>query len=203
MSDFLAIRSDTKECHRNLYDGLNDLPDTVLHLDRHLKVLWANKIAQEKYPEIQGRKCYEIIAGRNAVCFGCPSYKALKTGESQVGFQYFEHGENRNNELYLKKISIPLQNTMGDIGDVLDISKDLTNQKEKFNTSPQSISSKLINQLGTADQILPICSYCGNARDSDGNWFETDEETLQKFNGFLSHGICPHCVTEWRKKENL
>ena len=41
--------------------------------------------------------------------------------------------------------------------------------------------------------ILPICSYCKNIMDEDGNWHSLDSYVSKTTEVQLSHGICPDC----------
>jgi len=67
---------------------LDSLVEHVVHQDRDMKILWANKAACEsvhiKREDLLGRYCYEIWAGRRSPCDDCPIIKARETGQSQM-----------------------------------------------------------------------------------------------------------------------
>jgi PAS domain S-box-containing protein len=67
---------------------LNATVEIVAYLDTDLKVLWANKAAGKwvgvSAEDLVGRYCYQIWGHGNTPCRGCPSLKAVNTGQSQV-----------------------------------------------------------------------------------------------------------------------
>jgi PAS domain S-box-containing protein len=64
-------------------------------------------------------------------------------------------------------------------------------------------------RLHMFEQILPVCCVCGKIRDDSGvehgkgAWGRLDEYVAQHSNAQLSHGFCPDCYREYRKKEGL
>jgi PAS domain S-box-containing protein len=69
-------------------DILGALVEHVVHQDAELRILWANRAACESaglsLPEIMGRHCYQIWAGRENVCPDCPVAQAMKTGRTEA-----------------------------------------------------------------------------------------------------------------------
>ncbi len=68
---------------------LDSLVEHVIHEDRNMKILWANRAAYESAgltrEELIGRYCYEIWPKRNEPCPDCPVIKAMETGQPQEG----------------------------------------------------------------------------------------------------------------------
>jgi PAS domain S-box-containing protein len=64
---------------------LNTLVEHVIHEDREMKILWANKSACDSVglsrKELIGRHCYEIWPKRSDPCPDCPVMKAMETGQ--------------------------------------------------------------------------------------------------------------------------
>ncbi len=63
---------------------LNAMAELVAYQDINHTVLWTNRAAaasvNEKQKNLEGRKCYEIWAGREKQCEICPVAKAIETG---------------------------------------------------------------------------------------------------------------------------
>lgn len=63
---------------------LDSLVELVVHQDRDLTVLWANRAACESVgltrEELIGRHCYELWGGQEEVCADCPVARAMETG---------------------------------------------------------------------------------------------------------------------------
>jgi response regulator RpfG family c-di-GMP phosphodiesterase len=49
-------------------------------------------------------------------------------------------------------------------------------------------------------EFLPICSCCGRVRSEDGEW-QPLREFLNLHSDFLTHGLCPECVTLLENEE--
>jgi hypothetical protein len=41
--------------------------------------------------------------------------------------------------------------------------------------------------------LLPVCSWCKKVRDHQGVWRPPDRWVADRFQGKLTHGICPVC----------
>jgi PAS domain S-box-containing protein len=64
-------------------------------------------------------------------------------------------------------------------------------------------------RLHMFEQILPVCCVCGKIRDDSGAgrgkgaWGRLDDYVARHSNAQVSHGFCPECYGEYRKKEGL
>ena len=45
--------------------------------------------------------------------------------------------------------------------------------------------------------IVPICAGCKKIRQPHGDWQQLETHFREHFNIRFSHGLCPHCVTEY------
>ena len=72
-----------KANNKILSDIFASIQDGVCVLDTELNVLRINPALDKMYPELMavGKECYEIYQGRKNPCDGCPSVKAIKTGQ--------------------------------------------------------------------------------------------------------------------------
>jgi two-component system sensor histidine kinase TtrS len=52
------------------------------------------------------------------------------------------------------------------------------------------------NQIESLKGILPICSFCSQIRDDDGDWHQVEDYFEGKTEALFSHGICPDCANE-------
>ena len=66
---------------------LNSLVEHVIHEDKEMKILWANRAACESAgltcEQLIGRHCYEVWLQRSDPCMDCPVVKAMKTRQPQ------------------------------------------------------------------------------------------------------------------------
>jgi PAS domain S-box-containing protein len=66
-----------------LSDIFASIQDGICVLDTELNILRINPTLEKMYPGLMviGKKCYEIYQGSKRPCEGCPSVKAIKTGQ--------------------------------------------------------------------------------------------------------------------------
>lgn len=64
---------------QRLFSVLEALPVYVVLLDEDYRVPFANKFFRERFGDSMGRRCYEYLFKRDAVCENCESYKVMKT----------------------------------------------------------------------------------------------------------------------------
>ena len=53
-----------------------------------------------------------------------------------------------------------------------------------------------LNQIESLKGVLPICSFCNQIRDDEGDWQQVEDYFEQKTEALFSHGVCPDCVQE-------
>jgi len=68
---------------------LDIAPDMVIYQNMAHEIIWANKTVcdsvKKKMEELKGRKCYQVWAGRETPCEGCPVEKSWETGKMTRG----------------------------------------------------------------------------------------------------------------------
>ncbi|MEI6246292.1 MAG: hypothetical protein WCQ64_14760 [Acidobacteriota bacterium] len=60
-----------------------------------------------------------------------------------------------------------------------------------------------VSELKTLEGIIPICSHCRKLRTEVGDWQQLEQYLRHRSDAMLSHGICPDCLVELYKNENL
>ena len=86
----------------------------------------------------------------------------------------------------------------GRIAGSRDIVRDITERTE-IEKDREALISQLqqaIHEIKTLKEILPLCSFCNQVRDKDGNWRNIDEFIHLNFNASVSHTVCPICMKE-------
>jgi len=51
-----------------------------------------------------------------------------------------------------------------------------------------------LDEIKTLSGILPICSYCKNIRDENGDWSQIEIYIDKRSDAKFSHGLCPDCA---------
>jgi len=79
--------------------------------------------------EVLGRRCFEVIGGKNEVCIkDCAAMKAFKTGREAT---HTRMGLIKGHEVVLENKSIPIKNEEGVVTHVLQIVNDTTAKKKE------------------------------------------------------------------------
>lgn len=109
--------------------------DRIRYVDKDMKVLWANKAAAsglEKMSaeELKGRTCYEVFIGRHTPCEGCPTVKAMETGQIQRAVMRQARVKGIDGESYWDAYCVPIRNNAGEVQSYLQVSRNITDRKE-------------------------------------------------------------------------
>ena len=127
------IESALRESEAQMIAILDASIDSIRYVDKDLKVLWANKAAaaglEMSAEELKGRTCYEVFVGRSAPCEGCPTVKAIETGQIQRAIMYQARMEGMVGESYWDAYCVPIRNTAGEVLSYLEVSRNFTEQK--------------------------------------------------------------------------
>jgi PAS domain S-box-containing protein len=104
------------------------IPDAILVTDRELKVVKANRSAQELFGEqLNGRCCYHLLDGQDAVQEDCAAHQVLLTGKPISREDTQPHpvlGE------WFYRDCFPIQDEEGKVIGVLESIKRITRQKQ-------------------------------------------------------------------------
>jgi phosphoserine phosphatase RsbU/P len=55
------------------------------------------------------------------------------------------------------------------------------------------VAERIINLQTALSGLLPICAWCKNIRDENGDWQAIETYVAQRSEAEFSHGICPSC----------
>jgi signal transduction histidine kinase len=123
-----------KEKVDNIVDNLTDALDAGLSLlDSDLNIIWANKTLSTMLnlkSDPVGKKCPEVYKCECQDTRHCSVFQALSSGKKQHSeIQLItEKGERK----YINNISTPIRDEKGNITNLLKLSLDITEQKEKI-----------------------------------------------------------------------
>lgn len=106
---------------------LDSLSELVIHQDRDMTILWANRAACESVnltrEQIIGQHCYELWAQRETPCEDCPVVRAMQTGKPEEGERVTPDGR-----AWFIKAS-PVRNGYGAIVGAVEVTLDITQRK--------------------------------------------------------------------------
>ena len=108
--------------------------DVIRLVDKEMRIIWANKTTTTELkaaPEqLVGSFCYEAVAGRDTPCPGCPTKKALKSGKAEHAFMHQKELKGIKEETYWDDYAVPIKNESGDIVNLIQISRNITDRRQ-------------------------------------------------------------------------
>lgn len=126
--------------HQTLLDGI---PDSICLLDKDLKIRWVNSVFQKdfnkKAEEIIGKHCYSVIHQFDTPCEGCSATRVLRTKNVEV-----QECETKDGRTWDVRV-IPLKNEQGEVINLIEILRDITEQKK---TKEQLINVQRMEAIG-------------------------------------------------------
>lgn len=74
----------------------------------------------------------------------------------------------------------------------------LRTQAEALFTLRHTLHSlrEALDEVKILSGVLPICSYCKNVKDEDGQWHKMEKYIRRRSEAEFSHGICGECAVE-------
>lgn len=92
----------------------------------------------------------------------------------------------------------PMEKNLGEKGMVVWVAYNITLLKNALDEKQKLINElrQASNEIKTLRKILPICSYCKNVRNQDGDWNSIEKFIATHSTTDLSHGICPECMAK-------
>jgi PAS domain S-box-containing protein len=163
-----------KANNKILSDIFASIQDGICVLDTELNVLRINPALEKMHPGliVIGEKCYEIYQGRKKPCEGCPSVKAIETG--QPAYEILKI-EREGNDIWFDLRSFPMfDSETGRITGAIEYIRDVTDRiaKEESLQLFTSLLNKSADEICIADpatgQFLMVndkaCSSLGYDR---------------------------------------
>lgn len=115
-----------------MYDILNNIPESIMILDREFKIVYANetllKTAGLAKGEVVGDHCYKITHGLDDVCappdHKCPIAEFQESGKSETFIH--KHKDAEGKEFYTEVAAYPIKDEQGDIVGFMHMSRNLS-----------------------------------------------------------------------------
>jgi len=112
---------------QSVFDAIQD---GVSVLDADLRIVRVNRWMQEMYAHaapLEGRKCFEVYHGRDAICDVCPTVAAIESGEHETRLVRYVSAEGPRG--WLDLTAFPIKDEQGRVVRIIEYVKDVTDQK--------------------------------------------------------------------------
>jgi PAS domain S-box-containing protein len=147
---------------RAVVDTVND-PVTLVGKD--FKILYHNKIVSKIYGSIAGELCFETLFGLEQPCEDCLMLDVLRDGKPRKKVGKFELPDGRI--VWAEANAAPFKNAEGEIIGVIDILRDITEQKEARDLLQEALArlnAELSEAADYVKSLLPPPIVTGSMR---------------------------------------
>jgi PAS domain S-box-containing protein len=143
--------TEIREAHERLAAVMAGTIDRMVILDRQMRVVWTNPAAAElSGGNAVGLACFELMGGAPEMCAGCPAARAFQSGAVERGVR--EITRPGGGTQYLDLIAAPLRDGSGQVYEVLEVARDVTELVEmearlkQINQSLVDAQARLVEQ---------------------------------------------------------
>jgi len=111
---------------------LDELPDPVVVMDANFKVQWANVVAENFAPNIQGLACFDGYRKRTQPCDDCPCVLAKESGKAEQAVVYHECTVGIDRPSFFDMTCVPVKDDNGKVKFLIKVAKDITDSKKEM-----------------------------------------------------------------------
>lgn len=178
LSEASLIKSENKfkRLSKEFSTLLDAIPDWLVLLTPHMKILWANKAFAEKVgvneSEIRKKHCYEACCGISSPCNNCPAIKCFKSGREESTQVLDINGR------IMDKRAFPLNNEKGKVISVLEVSRDIT-AKVRMEEEAKRIQERLI-QANRMTSLGTLVSGVAHEINNPNSYIMSNVQTLDE-----------------------
>jgi len=121
--------TEIREAHERLAAIMASVTDQMVILDREMRVVWTNPAtAAEMDGSAIGLACFELMGGTPEACQACPAARTFHSGTVARGMRARTCPDGTTK--YLDLITVPLRDASGQVHQVLEVARDITDLVE-------------------------------------------------------------------------
>lgn len=138
-SELRALRA-LEQAHERLAAILAGIADRMVIVDRDMRVVWLNAVGTGEIGGGIGRPCFEVMGAEPAICEQCPAVRTFRSGGVERGVRAERGTDGRIR--YLDLVTAPLRDGSGQIHQVLELARDVTElveMEERLKTANQAL----------------------------------------------------------------
>ena len=109
---------------------LDTLIDKILIINKDMQIIWANETATAELDmrpvDIVGETCHKLFTGKETLCEGCPSKKAIESGQVEHAIIYKPKVTGLDGESYWDCYTVPTKNESGEVVRFIQVTRNVT-----------------------------------------------------------------------------
>jgi PAS domain-containing protein len=109
-----------REAHERLSAILAGIADRMVIVDREMRIVWMNAVAEGDAGSGVGRPCFEVLGAGAEACENCPAVRTFVGGKMERGVRTVRGPDGRTRHL------APLHDDAGEAYQVLEVARDVT-----------------------------------------------------------------------------
>jgi PAS domain S-box-containing protein len=186
--------TERKKIEKELQNVINSISDGMAVIDRDFNILRTNTallddIGTEANSSLLGKKCYASFYGRDTFCEWCPAKEVFRTGREQSITVPFP-AENPVRWFDLK--ASPVRNIRGEVVQVVEVARDLTDQKKIEETLTSSEKQKDVILNATAEMVAYY--------DTNLEIIWTNRTSAESVGESVEDLVGRHCYEVWQER---
>jgi len=143
--------TEIREAHERLAAIMASVTDQMVILDREMLVVWTNPAtAAEMEGGAIGLACFELMGGSRETCEECPAVRTFRSGTVARGMRARTCPDGKTK--YLDLITVPLRDASGQVHQVLEVARDITDMVEMEERLKQTNRALLDAQAQLVEQ---------------------------------------------------
>jgi signal transduction histidine kinase/PAS domain-containing protein len=163
-----------KQSRDLLQTTIDSIGVDLIVINRDMRITQANRGVREKYAdqEVVGRYCYEVTHGQDHPCQPpacvCPVSKVWQSGKPmRVVHVHTINNAGNNQHRYFEVVASPLYDKNHKVGQVVELTQDITNSKEQENRILETNRAlRALNTIAaTANESLDLDRILNTALD--------------------------------------
>ena len=120
----VELFTEIREAHERLAAILAGVADRMMIVDREMRVVWMNPAAAAAAGGSTGQTCFEIMGTTAEGCVACPAVRTFQSGRVERGVRAQTCAGASTK--YLDLITAPLRDASGNVHQVLEVARDVT-----------------------------------------------------------------------------
>lgn len=132
--------TEIREAHERLAAILAGIADRMVIVDRDMRVVWLNTVGAREIGGGIGRPCFELMGAEPGICEQCPAVRTFRSGGVERGVRAECGTDGRTR--YLDLVTAPLRDASGEIHQVLEVARDVTDlveMEERLKSANQAL----------------------------------------------------------------